>query len=142
MPNQHEFQLNSGRLIRLTAIDQWGTYSGLLEGLPTREMNARIIKRTLEDAKQKSHFDPYLIQPTETLIEMERKYPYGVPASIPAITCVAHFDCFDIARDASSDGSTLSMVWFQSDFAFPIDEAILSHIQSVDWDKYASDYAY
>ncbi len=142
MSKRDEFRLSNGRVIRLVAIDQWGTYSGLLEGIPTKEMNERYIRRTLENVRDRWHFEPYLIQPIETPIELGREYPFGTPASIPDITCVGRFDCFDIARDKSMDGSTLRIVWFQSDFAFPIDSAIQEHIYSLDWEKYASDFVY
>lgn len=140
--SRHEIQLDSGRRIRLTALDQWGTYAGLLEGLPTREMNARIIQETLEGARRRWHFPPYLIQPAEKPIEIVRSYPFGTPASIPEITCVAHFDCFDKVRDPNLDGSTLPLVWFQADFAFPIEEAIQTQIRALDWDRYATDFGY
>lgn len=142
MSNRNEFELDSGRSIRLVAIDQWATYSGLLEGVPTREMNARIINRAMEGARKRWHFEPYLIQPTETPIDIERDDPFGTPASIPMITCTAKFDCFETANDAGMDGSTLPIVWFQSEFAFPIAETILAHIRSLDWVRYSSDYEY
>lgn len=142
MPSRNEFQLGSGRMIRLVAIDQWGTYTGLLEGIPTKEMNERHIRRTMDTARERWHFDPYLIQPIETPIELDRDYTFGTPASIPAVTCVGQFDCFDTARDNSMDGSTLPIVWFQDDFAFPVDDVIQQHIQSLDWEQHASDFQY
>ena len=142
MSNRNEFQLSNGRVIRLVAIDQWGTYSGLLEGVPTKEMNERHIRYTMDAARERRHFEPYLIQPIETPIELGRKYPFGTPASIPEITCIGQFNCLDTARDNSMDGSTLPIVWFQSDFAFPIDEAVQEHIRSLDWEKHAFDFQY
>jgi hypothetical protein len=142
MFKQNEFILESGRKIRLRAIDQWETYSGLLEGVPTHEMNERIIKRALEAAEQRWHFEPFLIRPEEASIDIGREYPFGTPASIPGIVCMAIFDCFETARDKSKDGSTLPVVWFQTDFAFPIDEAIQAQIKSLDWEKFASDFLY
>lgn len=142
MSNRNEFQLSSGRVIRLTAIDQWETYSGLLEGLPTKETNERHIRYTMDQARKRRHFEPYLIRPIERPIELGRKYPFGEPASIPEITCIGSFNCFDTARDKSMDGSTLPIVWFQPDFAFPIDEAIQEQIRSLDWEEHASDFQY
>ena len=138
----NEVQLGNGRLIHLSSIDQWGTYSGLLEGIPTREMNARHIKRTIDAARDQKHFEPYLIPPVETSIDGFPDYRFGTPAEIPCITCVAMFDCFDVARDKSMDGSTLPIVWFQSDFAFPIDDDILVQLRLIDWEKVASDFQY
>ena len=142
MIKRNEFQLTNGRSISLVAIDQWGTYSGLLEGVPTTEMNERHIRYTMDEARKRRNFEPYLIRPVETPINLDRKYPFGTPASIPAITCIAQFNCFDSARDKSKDASTLPVVWFQSDFAFPIDDAIVEHIRSLNWEKHASDFQY
>lgn len=113
-----------------------------MEGFPTKEMNERIIKRTIEEVKQRWHFAPYLIQPLETPIKMDRDYPFGTPASIPEITCVTKFDCFDTVQDKNMDASTLSIIWFQAEFVFPIDENIQTQIRSINWDKFASDYQY
>lgn len=73
MAPKNELQLESGREIRLLAINQWGTYSGLLEGVPTKEMNEGTIKHTLAEAKRLWDGNPYLIQPPETPIELNRK---------------------------------------------------------------------
>jgi hypothetical protein len=142
MSNRSEFKIRDGRSIRLIAIDQWGTYSGLLEGVPTKEMNERHIRYTMDEARKRRKFEPYLIPPVETSIEIDGKYPFGTPASIPGITCIAQFDCFDPVKDKSMDASTLPIVWFQSDFAFPIEDAILEHLRSLNWEKYASDVLY
>jgi hypothetical protein len=96
----------------------------------------------MDEARKRRNFEPYLIPPIETPIEIDRKYPFGTPASIPGITCIAQFDSFDPARDKSMDASTLPIVWFQSDFAFPIEDSILEHIRLLNWEKYASDFQY
>jgi hypothetical protein len=142
MISRTKFQLTNGRSVRLTSIDQWGTYSGLLEGVPHREMNARTITRTLNNARERYHFEPHLIQPIETPIDLGREYPFGEPASIPAITCVAQFDCFETVADQSKHGSTLPIVWFQSEFAFPIAPEIVESITNLTWDKLATDYCH
>lgn len=142
MPTRNEFHLQDGRRIRLTAIEQWGTYSGLLEGVPTMEMNQRLIRRAMEGARERFHFEPYLIPPVEVPIELGRSYPFGTPASIPEITCVSCFDCFDTIRDKSMHGSLLPIVWFQADFAFPIEDAIEEQIRALDWKSLASDFGY
>lgn len=100
---RNDVLLESGRVIHLRSIEQWGTYSGLLEGIPTQEMNHRIIKRTMDAAREKYHFEPYLISPVEALIDGFPGYRFGTPAEIPSITCVATFECYSIARDESMD---------------------------------------
>ncbi|MBN8603010.1 MAG: hypothetical protein J0M26_18380 [Planctomycetes bacterium] len=139
---RNDVVLEKGRVIHLRSLEQWGTYSGLLEGIPTREMNHRHIKRTMDAAREKYRFEPFLIPPVETLIDGFPGYRFGTPAQIPSITCVATFDCFSIARDESMDASTLPVVWFQSDLAFPIADNILASLRLLKWEEVASDFQY
>lgn len=137
-----EFQLDNGRTIYLAQINQSGTYAGLLEGVPTKEMNQGNIEHALKTAKELWDGNPYLIQPTETPIELNRDYPFGTPASIPGITCLARFKCLDAVRNDSMDYSELPIVWFQHEFAFPIADSVLADIRAIDWDQHACDYEY
>ena len=133
MPQQTEFQLERGRSIHLKSIDQWGTYSGLREKLPPQ----RIVARALRIAEQRYGIKPYLIPPNATPIQIEDNYLIATPASLPAITCVASFVCFDAIRDESKDGSILPLVWFQSDYVFPIESDIVESIIQLPWDDLA-----
>ena len=38
------------------------------------------------------------------------------------------------------DGSQLAVVWFQQDFAMPIDPIVMEKIKALDWDAYAENY--
>lgn len=137
-----DYKLHEGRSIHLVAIDQWGTYEGLLEGVPTSEMNKRIISDAIAKTKERYKVSPYLIKPIETPIQMDVKYPFGNPASIPAITCIGNFNCRIVARDKKMDASMMPVVWFQQDFAFPVDNKILSEIELIPWSRLATDYQY
>ena len=134
-----EFQLNNGRTIYLESINQWKTYSGLLEGLPTRRMNDRTIKGIVSNLKKTSGNDPYLIEPVESPIDLDYDYPFGEPAQLPRIVCIASFHCLKPVQDDSMDYSDLSVVWFQNQFAFPIDESAQNAIRSIAWKAYAID---
>jgi len=142
MTHKNEFQLESCRTIRLLAINQWGTYPGLLEGVPTKSLNESMVKHALDKAMGLWGGEPYLIQPPEKPIELPMEYPFGTPASIPGITCIAQFQSFGTARDDTMDFSELTIVWFQSEFAFPIHETVQDHIRTIDWDKHARDCEY
>ena len=93
----------------IEGIYQWNTYGGLLEGLPTKRMNRRIIKETIEEAKKICYQDNYhLIKPVEKPIEYDRKYIFGKPYALPPIVCVASLSCLEPQRDESKDGSSSS----------------------------------
>jgi len=143
MGKQFEIELNCGRKIGLSALNQSFTYEGLIEGLPTKRMNRATIKRALKDAKKLWRSDPHLIEPVETLLAQDRTWPLGTPAAIPPIICLARFMSRDPARDLSEPVltySTLTIVWFQSAFALPIDDEILGDIRSLGWNHLATDH--
>jgi hypothetical protein len=138
MPARYDIQMASGRSISLAALNQSRTYEGLLEGVPTDKMNKRHVDSALKKAHELWKQRPYLIPPVETPIKFEREYPFGVPAEIPGITCFARFRSHQPV--GQGDYSELTLVWFQSEFALPIDEEILVHICAMDWNKHATDY--
>ena len=124
MQYRDPIKLANGVTVQLTTLQQDAHYEGLLEGLPTREMNAKKL-----DALKRS--GAHLVWAPETLIAWteERPYPFGVPAQLPPVRC--------IATVGTSDGPLhvrlARLVWFQSDWAFPIDPDVLSALGSIDW---------
>ena len=120
-------------------------YEGLLEGLPTTAMNRRRVEGIIAECRGKWHGEePLLIQPTEKPIEWERDtpYPFGEPAALPKIVCVARFYCLEPARDSSKERSDLQVIWFQEEFAFPIDADVLDRLRAMDWEQHAVDGCY
>jgi hypothetical protein len=129
--------LACGTTIGLRALDQWLTYGGLLEGLPTSEMNERLVRSDVQDASDRWASPVHLIEPQETRMEMSGRYPFGAPASIPGITCVSHWSGPGCSRGDEYGRTDLTLVWYQPDFALPIDEEILSEITALDWEAHA-----
>jgi hypothetical protein len=143
MSDGYKIQLDDGRDLFLVALNQSRTYEGVLEGLPTKEKNSVIIKTAAKTAQELWRGAPYLITPTETAIMLDHDYPFGTPASIPAVVCIARFRSLSaISADNGNDHSELTIVWFQSNFAPPIAESALTHIRLIDWNAYAADYQY
>jgi hypothetical protein len=130
-----ELTLASGRTLYLTSLRQSATYEGLVEGLPTREMNADTIAGFVEEARERSGHEPFVIQPVETPITHEGKYPFGEPARIPAIACVADFTSKGKTWDYRS---SLTVIWFQDEYAFPLDASVESALLALDWDRLAA----
>jgi uncharacterized protein (TIGR02996 family) len=138
----HEITLRSGRWLLLRELRQWNFYEGLLEGLPTQELNQRLIENIITAEREGRHAEPYLIQPPERLIEnySQSLYRDRRPAGIPGIACVARFTSLQPAKDKNRHASELVVIWFQDDFAFPIDPAVREHIRAIDWEKHAADF--
>jgi hypothetical protein len=135
-------KLASGREIAIGRLYQFRTYEGLIEGLPTKERNARRIPHFRNEAQELWKLKVHLIEPSETPIEYDGKYPLGTPAMLPGTVCFGRFSSLTPARDSSKDGSELTIVWFQNDFAFPIDDSVLKAIRTLDWESIAEDYQY
>lgn len=126
--------------VRINVIHQERTYSGLLEGLPTRKMNEQKLHGLpLEAQNQLGKIKVYLIEPSQKKIEYE-EYPFGEPASLPRITCMAQLENNRPARNEEMDFSMLILIWFQDAFAFPIEESILKTIETLDWAEIAQDF--
>lgn len=142
MPMEIDF-LN--RRVALHEIKQTLTYEGLLEGLPTAEGNQRRIEFVLEEEQDARYgVKTYLVPPSETPLEYkgDKPYPFGTPSSLPSVLCVARFESFKPAANKAGDGSGLKVVWFQSSFALPIADEVLSHLRQTDWNKHAGSFDY
>jgi uncharacterized protein (TIGR02996 family) len=141
--NARKVRLQTGRMIYLEDLRQSGFYAGLLEGLPTREMNRERIERILAEERNRPYAnEPYLIQPIETPIVRDSPYRFGEPASIPGIACVGGFQSPQVARDETMHASYLVVVWFQDEFALPIEPDALDQLQAIDWQRFAHDFQY
>jgi hypothetical protein len=135
--------IENGKKAYLDSLHQWRTYGGLLEGIPTDKMNANILERVLVEAKHHTYTSAiFVIKPEQVPIPYDGKYPFGNPMQMPATTCVASLTCLDTARNHSMDGSALTIVWYQENFAFPIEEAILESIKQITWSQLAEDFEY
>jgi hypothetical protein len=133
-------RVHNGREVSVDSIRQWFTYGGLLEGLPTDRMNREMIERLLRDERGTGRGDPYLVPPPVRPIsyQRDRPYPFGNPETLPSVTCVARLSSSP-ARDQTTDVSVLTVIWFQDDFAFPIDPAVLAHLRDLVWEELATD---
>ena len=138
--------LITGRRLSLRELRQYLTYEGLLEGLPTADMNNRNLDRLIVAHRDKPYAGgPYLIQPIEKPIDCgnyDRPYPFGTPSALPAVTCIGRFDSLQAARNRDSDMSGLVVIWFQEEFAFPIDPDVFTKLQAIDWETHAADMNY
>jgi uncharacterized protein (TIGR02996 family) len=139
-----DIRQRSGRMLWLQELRQHNVYAGLLEGAPTREGNRRTIERLV--AAERSGGEPYLIQPDEKSIDTGESLAsfysrMGGAAALPTIACVGRFQSSH-AKDEARHASELTVIWFQEEFAFPIDPAIREQIRAIDWEKHATDFDY
>ena len=131
--------MSSGRVVALKSLKQWAAHAGLLEGLPTRQRNDAELARLVADARAQYGHEPVLITPTQRRIDYTGRYPFGEPAALPAVGCIARLHSHEPARDRSKDYSDLTVIWFQNDYAFPLDEEVERRILAIDWETIACD---
>ena len=91
------------RTIPLAELHQIYVYEGLLEGLPTKEMNLRHLERAPVQVQQNFPYipvEPYLVPPGETPIEYRREgsYPFGEPSRLPAIQCIGRWRSHEFGK--------------------------------------------
>jgi len=129
----NEIELDCGITMGLVALNQYYTYEGVLEGLPTTKKNAYQIKTAVASAEDHWGAQPHLIQPTETPIELDHEYPIGVRASIPGVVCLGRWRSRYQTAGEEFGCTELSIVWFQPEFGLPSDESTLSSLKELDW---------
>ena len=132
------FELSTGRTIQLLALDQYYTYEGLLAGIPTREMNQEMMDRLIARYVHPAEYGvPLLLEPEQRPLDAPEHRPvHGTPAALPSVTCVARFDS-DGQLGTNDIWSVLRLIWFQEDFAFPIEDRALRQIAEIDWERHA-----
>jgi len=143
MPN--EIELHSGRIVFVRELHQIGTYEGLLNGLPTKEKNERLVARILQERVHARYGMPvHLIAPRERMLKMPdgETYPFGTPAALPGVTCVGRFESLSPTRKDAGDASGLVVLWFQETFQYPLSPEILTSLQAIDWQACAGNFEY
>jgi hypothetical protein len=135
----HPFELLTGRTIRLARLDQHWTYGGLLAGHPNREMNRHIMDQLIAPHNApRGGPTPVLFEPIETTVEKSSDPSWTDAATLPAVTCVAEFMSGALADDPLGFASALRVIWFQDEFAFPIDPGVLVELAALDWEHQAA----
>lgn len=130
--------LHCGTTISLHRLDQSLTYSGMLEGYPNRPLNQRLVTGIQAHLEKQSGWKPYLVEPYEREVP-EREVPERTPAGeqpwveLPRVQCVGWFQ----SNSLGEFGSRLAIIWFQDDFAFPIDPRVETKIRTLVWSRHA-----
>src|SRR5262249_22290579 len=92
-----------------------------------------------EQRAKRSDNAVYLVTPVERPIPgRDEPSPWGSPAALPRVTCIGRFRSEPIVESPGCY-SELTIIWFQSDFALPIEPSVLKEIARLDWDTIASD---
>ena len=127
----------------IVEIKQYHTYRNMLEGIPNSRHNKIILERPINEAKELFDLQNiHLIEPIITPIEYEGEYPFGKTESLPEITCLAELRCYSAFKNENMDYSGLGLVWFQDDYAFPIEKTINDIIKTISYRKICEEFSY
>lgn len=116
------------------ALQQFRVYADVLEGVPDRAINDDIIADALALAARTHGLDPVLIPPRQRQLGSRASH-----VSLPSICCIGRFRSAKPARDPNAERSEACLVWFQDQFAFPVDAEVVAEIATLVWSDIASD---
>jgi hypothetical protein len=141
----YRITLDSGRVLTMNSFVQYTTYSGMMEGLPTRERNDSMLNYAPESETYVLHAprlysDFCKMLPPDSF--MIRRYAEDPLEVLPGVTCVARMESKPCENMEWNDidppsKSLLTLVWFQNEWAFPIDPEAMKKLKAFDWDAHA-----
>lgn len=103
-------------------------------------MNDNKIEDLLQKARRES---PDLGEPLFIAPPSRSQVVPGPPMDeerLPGVTCLAVFDSDELNKADPEPFSSLMVLWFQDDFAMPIDSRVLFQLELVDWELRATDW--
>ena len=146
-PTHEPIKLTDGRIVSIVELCQHGTYGGLIVGKPHEELNKKRIEAALSYAKDKiwsatkpTLIPPVICEPKITEEDITKYVIFDQPQYLPRVTCFAQLMSSSPARDKTMFGSWLTVVWYQDQYAFPIDTHVLECIMQLDWNNIATDF--
>ena len=152
--------LKEKRPVLIDELVQYHTYRRLLVGLPEDRHNETLPAETVESAKARfgASPEPFVIPPKlQSFSEVRQPHvrkpggdfePTGESVTVtgrrlPKVTCIALLRCPLPLVEPNKDGwfshSRGILVWFQENFAFPIDAEVMAQIRALDWNAVAID---
>ncbi len=130
-----DVRLVDGRIIRLRELDQKRVYEGMLDGVPTRGQNAKLVAGIVEGASADGR-SVVLVPPVETpIVDIGGDGP-DEACLLPRTAVCARFESPDPVSGAG-DYSELTVVWFQEAWALPVDGDVVDRLRRLDWDSHA-----
>jgi len=140
-----EIDLN-GTFVKLDGLHIGRTYAGMMEGLPTPEVNIRTITHLKESAaKLFPHGQHQIFVPLPatkaidtSFFSATTKQNYPNPESLPEYYLIV---CLDgPATDASADGATALLLLFADNISAPLPQLIPHLCKTLIWKDVSYDY--
>ena len=141
--------LSDNRTVTIDSFYVTRTYGGLLQGMPTRDLNTTLIesaKKKLEKlwgTGRKIHVLNPTVKPVQPPPgpDIGGFYRPGAsePEMLPKFQCHAWLDSASISKEA--DGSHVFLIWWTDEVeAFSVPGLVLEAFRGVKWEDAAEDY--
>lgn len=135
-----EFLLRNGRTIKLSALQQW-VKVGPLDGAPNASQCQDLVRADADRYGNRAGF--YLVQPPLIALRPDWDGPRNLaPMWLPRIVVIGDFESdypVGPVNESGWDKSQLRILWYQEQWALPIDATVLDEIVSMDWESLAVD---
>ncbi|MGV3610074.1 MAG: hypothetical protein ACO1N0_03930 [Fluviicola sp.] len=128
---RHTFLFDKDLEVSMEKLVQKYTYDGLLEGLPGEIVNRMVLNNLEQSAKNDLHQE-----------EIHILLPRAMNEEFPPVVCIAYMECLAVFKNSKKNYSSLGVIWFQDDFAFPIETAVLEQFKSIPFRKLCGEFEY
>ena len=147
--NLSDGRVSDGRAVTIDSFYVTRTYGGVLEGLPTCDLNTTLI----ESAKKKlvklwgDGRKIHVLSPTLKSVPQPPGPDFGgfyrsgrsEPEMLPKFQCSAWLDSASISKKAN--GSHVFLIWWTDEVeAFSVQGLVLEAFRGVKWEDAAEDY--
>lgn len=129
--NTHTFILDQNLEVSLEKLVQQYTYGGLLEGFPGEMVNRMVLRNIERSAKNDLHLE-----------EIYTLLPGEMSEEFPPVVCMARLECGSVFKDKEKDYSSIAVIWFQEEFAFPIEAATLEQFKTIPFRELCAEFEY
>lgn len=119
--------------LELVGIKVEKTYRNLLCGLPTKDINKRILSDEIESTSSFSESkNVFYIEPIQTEIYLETEYKLGKPYKLPYFVYMAKIVCYSSENlldlvDSNSHYFEFGLLWFFDELSIEIPENIIKY---------------
>ena len=135
----------AGRSITIDSFYVTRTYGGMLEGLPTSDINTHLVESAKKKiAKLWGDRQTHVVKPTikpfpmpEVPADFIRRH--GDPEMLPKFQCHAWLDSDALTKEGHGSGVVL-IWWADETEAFSIPELVEEALRGIKWESVAEDY--
>ena len=142
MLSSSSIQFADGRQPDIHQLTQHAIYANVLEGVPNRFVNQRIVEDALAAARRMG--EPcHLLPPKITALRPGDDRGQWTLERLPRVCCIAKLVSGPTHPEHDDDWrSELTVLWFQDSYALPLDADARAALAQLDWRSLARDVCF